>query len=177
MPIGCLAFVAHFCTRKVNGSVESVMGNSSWAIRGVAKIRKQVCVESRRRRQNSFLSLQASMSIECAGCDFGPNARRRRGIRGSGVSSKRRCLQDTDWFMFISYVFLADDPRFADRLFDIATVYEPPILLVAQAAHNIGRRDLVMSYSKAALQIHINPIKQLYAHAKLGALGDRQKQK
>ena len=43
-----------------------------------------------------------------------------------------------------------------------------PIILAAQAARNLKIEKLVLLYAKSALQIHMNPIQQHYAHVELG---------
>ena len=72
---------------------------------------------------------------------------------------------------------LADDPRFSNFTFENMNSNELGILLAAQAAHNIGRHGRVMSYLKAALQIHKHPIRQFYAHTRLGAASMEGKDK
>ena len=62
-----------------------------------------------------------------------------------------------------------DEPLFADRNYELCG-FRCPSLLAAHATQNVtGDRGLVQQYARAALQIHMNPIKQHYAYTTIGA--------
>ena len=77
---------------------------------------------------------------------------------------------------FVAHIFdLADDPRFADRVFECTSFGESPIVLAASVAWNAGlEHPVAVQYTKAAFSIHLNPITLHQTYLKLGTLAVAQ---